>query len=248
MIHYKRGLLRIAEVWFDEEPPVRNVDIVRFFQRTQPLPGSLPRPYHTIVIDLNEAADVLFAKMNKGARYEIRRAKEKDFLVYKSWRPVPGKVLDDFRNAFDQFATSKGITRNHNRLLNLNSIRGLQVSSVSSQEGEILTWHVYAHFVHRVRLLHSASSQHPQDDNARKALYGRANRFHHWQDLLTFQADAVHTYDFGGWYAGNADPHLLGINKFKEEFGGTVICNYNFEIGVTVFGRIVLAAYRRFSK
>ena len=52
---------------------------------------------------------------------------------------------------------------------------------------------------------------------------GRANRLLHWGDMLRFRELGVATYDLGGWYTEHRDEALLKINSFKEEFGGSVV-------------------------
>ncbi len=59
--------------------------------------------------------------------------------------------------------------------------------------------------------------------------------------MLLFKRQGLACYDFGGWYAGTDDPIKLGINKFKEEFGGEKVHQYNCEKGVTLKGKLALA-------
>jgi len=72
-------------------------------------------------------------------------------------------------------------------------------------------------------------------------LIGRANCFHTWHDILRFQRQGIETYDFGGWYGGTENAEKLRINRFKESFGGKVVPEFNYEVGVTIAGRLALA-------
>jgi hypothetical protein len=70
---------------------------------------------------------------------------------------------------------------------------------------------------------------------------GRANRFHHWMDILDFQDEGMFQFDFGGWYPGSKDEARLSINRFKESFGGEVRTTYNGERALSSKGRAYLA-------
>ena len=93
----------------------------------------------------------------------------------------------------------------------------------------------------RARLIYSASIRRQTTETPLKALIGRANCFHTWHDILRFQRQGIETYDFGGWYGGTENAEKLRINRFKESFGGKVVPEFNYEVGVTIAGRLALA-------
>jgi hypothetical protein len=72
------------------------------------------------------------------------------------------------------------------------------------------------------------------------AYFGRANRLHHWSDILRFRDERFAIYDFGGWYPGTHDQALLRVNLFKESFGGELVTQYNCDQGVTWKGNLGL--------
>ena len=72
------------------------------------------------------------------------------------------------------------------------------------------------------------------------AYIGRANRLHHWLDVLRFRDEGFAIYDFGGWYAGTANDELLRINRFKESFGGEVVLQYNCDQALSWKGMLAL--------
>ena len=51
-----------------------------------------------------------------------------------------------------------------------------------------------------------------------QGLVGRANRLHHWKDMISFKSKGLDQYDFGGWYEGRKTRDRLKINQFKEGF------------------------------
>jgi hypothetical protein len=77
------------------------------------------------------------------------------------------------------------------------------------------------------------------------AYIGRANRLHHWSDMLRFRGEGFGIYDFGGWYAGTQDETLLRINRFKERFGGELVVQYNCDQAITWKGALGLWFKRR---
>ena len=245
MIQYYKATLRIAELWFDEESDGVRADIIRHMQCSIPIEQARCWNFHTILIDLNRDADLLLERIKKDTRYEIRRAMNKDILKYQLWTAVGPGLLDQFRLTYDQFAMQKGLPRKISaRLTKLASVGRLALSQVRNEQGVPLVWHTYYMAKNRVRLLHSVSLDH-DGDSSQRSLLGRANRYHHWEDILAFKAKAIGAYDFGGWYGGGKDQKKLSINKFKEEFGGEVVLNYNCQSGITLAGKVAVWLYAR---
>ena len=246
MITYKKAALRIAELWFDEEPCQSRIDIVRCFQRSAPMSHGTWTRFHTILIDLTQAADFLLAGMKKDTRYEIRRADSRDRIAFHQWMPVDHACLARFAAFYDQHSLQKGpVAGAHGRLTEWAKTDSLVLSEVRDEKGSTLVWHAYYFTKDRVRLVHSVSCREIANDSSWRAMLGRANRFHHWRDILAFAQQAVHFYDFGGWYEGNTDTKKLSINRFKEEFGGQIVVGYNGQAGLTLAGRAALWCHAR---
>jgi len=177
--------------------------------------------------------------MNKGARYEIRRAAT-DGLVYEYCSSPDVATVDAFCGFYNTFAAQKGLAKApRTRMLLVSRSGALSLSRVSLGH-ETLVWHAYLTVGSRARLTHSASLYRGTADVARRQLIGRANRFHHWQDIICLRAHGIATLDLGGWYPGTENSQLLQINKFKEEFGGHVVRGFNCTRGITLRGRLVL--------
>jgi len=81
----------------------------------------------------------------------------------------------------------------------------------------------------RVRSLHAASFYAEAGAKEAQRKIGRANRLLIWESMMRYQADGVQIFDLGGWYTGTTNTGLLGVNKFKEGFGGKVVCEYEGE-------------------
>jgi hypothetical protein len=231
----------VVEYWFDEEPQKVHTDILRYKQRSAPVCGIRYEEFYTILIDLELDEDALLAGMKKETRYEIRRASQKDSLVYECCNINDVETVDEYRAVYNRFAVKKGMPNFDERRLNEYSAAGfLNITRVRTTDGRPLVYHVYFRDKNRVRLLNSASDFRDSTDSSYRSLVGRANRYHHWKDMLRFKAAAVSTYDFGGWYAGDKDLPKLSINSFKEEFGGRIVKNFNQELGITAKGKLAL--------
>lgn len=245
MIVYRRKFVRVAEVWHGEEfnGAATRADICRRFQRDARDDRSLCREFHTILIDLTPNAADIFQNMRAGCRYKIRRAETRDSLTYEcanaDARP---RLLASFADLYDDFARRKRLLAPTRAWLALMAATGkLYLSRVSDSNGRELTWHTHYLSGGRATLLHSAPTPHGEA-GAGRSLTGRANRLHHWRDMITFKRDGAHLYDLGGWYSGDTDAQRLGINRFKEEFGGRVVCDYINERALTIKGRLFLRA------
>jgi hypothetical protein len=245
MIVYQKKFLRIAEYWNGEEPKLAGVDLVRCFQRPQPLAGMLCREFYTILLDLNRTPQQLLSKIKRDTRYEIRRATDQDHLTYDCGNGRDEKLFRHFCDYYDDFATRKAQPKMNRAWLSLLASAGvLALSQVDDSTGETLVWHAYHRSNHRATLLYSASLFRKFDSSAVRNQIGRANRFQHWQDIKRFQAEGVSVYDFGGWYEGNRDEERLRINKFKEKFGGEIAKNYICERALTAKAKVFLRVRR----
>lgn len=242
MICYKRYTMVVQEVWFAEEPAVIKTDVLRFRQRPQPVPRAQCDDKWSIEVDLTQPSERLFAGYKQKTRQKIRAAVEKDKIVASAFDGSDPGVFARFCRYYDQFAHLKGlapIDASHLRLYAEAS--RLVFSSACDPQGDELVWHSCLLCGDRVSVLQSASQFRASGDSGFRNRVGRANRFLHWQNMVHFQAQGYAGYDFCGWYAGQADQEKLGINRFKEEFGGQVVHQYDCSLGVSRKGKIAVA-------
>jgi hypothetical protein len=245
MIIYRKAGLRILETWFDERVDGIPADIVRHFQYPAIVSGAQCRPFHTILVDLSRESDLVLAAMKRETRYEIRRAEEKDSLTHEMWISADADRLERFLSFHDTYAAREGLPKvRSRRLRHFLAAGALSLSAVRSDSEDAIVWHAYYKTHNRVRLLYSASRGREWPPT-RRAMVGRANRYHHWRDMLDFKANGVRTYDFGGWYDGIANSKLLSVNKFKEGFGGQIVLDYNCFQGLTILGKTAAWLYAR---
>lgn len=243
MITYKKSVLRICEVWFDEDPSEHRADIFRYFQRANRMSAGGWTPFWTILLDLTFNSDVLLNRMSKETRYEIRRAVTQDKNVFQCWTDISAGQLAAFRAFHDEWAAQPLTRTSYVRLKALAADGRLVISQVVEDRGSPLVWHAYLVAPARVRLLHSVSALRGISETARRSMLGRANRFHHWNDILFFQERGFQNYDFGGWYSGQSDAKGLSLNRFKEGFGGEIVVGYNGICGLSFAGKAAVWLY-----
>lgn len=239
MILSKRLSVRIADHYFQEETCPSRVDLHRFLQLSAPRNGASCEPFHTIEIDLTQDPKDLLAAMSYQTRYHIRRATDREKLNYEYWGQCSEQQICEFAEFYDRFAIQTKRARLRRQRYELLSKHGfLDLSRVSSG-GEVLVWHAHYRDPERARMLESVSMHRETADAGHRTFIGRANRYHHWHDMLRFKEAGCKTYDFGGWYAGKEDQHRLSINGFKEQFGGKVVKHFNCIEGTTFKGKLI---------
>jgi hypothetical protein len=241
MIVRQTRLYRLAELFFDEGVVPDDVDVIEYFQWSEPLPGTRYSDFYTLHLDLTQAPETLWAGISKNCRDKIHRAEGRDGLVEKHWSPASG-ALGEFIDEFDRFADSKGIPpAPRERLRRLDDAGVLDISAALS-EGKPLVWRCHMRAAGRARALHKASLYRSANEPAARTMMGRASRYLQWQDILYYQGLGMRLYDFGGWYHGHTDADLLRINNFKAQFGGQVVREFHCARAASWRGRAVLSA------
>lgn len=241
--------LVLGEVYFLKELPPLTLDRVLMMQAPVPIERSRSEVFHTRVVDVREELSVLWRGIRKGCRYEIRRAESADGVQCVQFTRPSGAVVDRFRRFHHPFALAKGISPvDAHWLAAAAGVGAVELSCASDSGGRELVWHSYYHGADRVRLLHSASLLPSQADSDLRALIGRANRRLHWEDMNFFRSEGVATYDLGGVYTGRKDQGKLGINVFKEQFGGRVVQEYNCDLPLTSRAKMLARVPARLRK
>jgi hypothetical protein len=194
---------------------------------------------------LKDDPKYLLAKMSRPTRSQIRRA-EREGVRYEFISTPIRSWTEQFLDFYELFAKSRKLKSiDRRRLLAILGQNALDFSRVSSPDGRVLVWHANLRSGRYACCLYSASLF--RREAKRTAAYiGRANRLHHWLDVLRFRDEGFSIYDFGGWYAGRENEQLLRINRFKESFGGELVLHYNCDQGLSWMGALALWLRRSF--
>jgi hypothetical protein len=205
-------------------------------QRPAPVEGRDCTLFLTLVNDLTAAEDHLFAACGENNRYKIGRARNRDQLEFRQVAD-PRTELDAFCAFYDAFAAQKGLPGAYRKGLRAACDAGRLTLTCTAREDEVLVWHAYMTDGRSASLLHTAS-------HFRGAVIARANRWHHWRDMLAFKALGYERFCWGGMFEDESAPERANINNFKREFGGRLERNYNCTFPVTLRGRAAMAALR----
>lgn len=246
MICYSKSHVRMAEVYYRPLRDLPAVDVARSYFQEAPAAEGHNTPFHTLLIDLTPEPDAIFAGFQARLRTDLRNTMKGPSET--EYQRHPSKEwLQEFFAFYDRFAATRGLKpANRERLGAMHDARQLDLSRANAGD-ETLVWHCHLRVPGHARLMHSASLFRDSDKEHSK-LTGRMNKLLHWRDMLQYRGEGVCTYDFGGWYAGQDDETLLGINRFKETFGGQVKQLFNVERAYTLRGRLAIHAVRQLER
>ncbi|MBA4367694.1 MAG: hypothetical protein C0403_08655 [Desulfobacterium sp.] len=237
----------IKNYWFGQRPTKNALpDIAKLHSIRQPLKGAINIESWTLLTDLTGTDSDLMALLHRDTREQVRRA-EREGISVERYESKNIDILNNFEKFYLHFANSKAEVRDalqvsiQLHMLKKKAYAGiLQVSRAVGRDGEPLVYRVYIVADGRTRNHLSASLFREGQSNERRHYVGRANRYLHWQNMLHYKHLGYSQYDMGGWYSGKDNESLLRVNRFKEAFGGRVVCEYDAIYGCTLLGRCLL--------
>ena len=219
----------INDIFFSRDPrsSPHQATIQCFIQATIPMAGFVP--FKTQIIELKRTSTELFADLSSGTRYKIRRAERE--RVLPSLHPQPTlSHLTTFCEFYDTFARQKNRpSSNRAKLEALRERDALAISQAHDGDGSMIASHAYVtdSSSERARLLYSASHFRGTDSSERRNFIGRANRLLHWFEIEQFKQLGFAHYDLGGIPMEDTDPEKNAIARFKSEFGGRHLIEFN---------------------
>jgi hypothetical protein len=234
------AFVKIDRFWFDEDYRESRADIISLHQTLSIPPGSRVTVFHTLTTDLTKSREILWSTIDKSTRYKLRRAEREGVEVCSDLQD-DRSTTDHFFAAYRCLAERKSLGRfDPADFSKLRRERPVHLSVSYSTDGTPCSWHLYLFHRERTRtrLLITVTTPFLGSDSERRSFIGRANRLHHWRDIIWFQENGFAVYDWGGWYAGHEDKSKLQINFFKESFGGVREQSYIAIIPRTLLGRV----------
>ncbi|MDQ1144593.1 lipid II:glycine glycyltransferase (peptidoglycan interpeptide bridge formation enzyme) [Bacillus sp. SORGH_AS 510] len=172
------------------------------------------------LIDLEEDENLIYSKIHKNTRYKINRAMNRDELLYFERSNPSDTEIEEFKLFFNPFAKERNIRScDENKLKALRDQGALIISFITDKNGNVLCYHVYQKEEQQGYLIYSASTRYNIEDSGFRNLIGRANRYLHWKDILSFKEKGCKWYNFGGKILNKEDNEGQNVNQFKLEFG-----------------------------
>ncbi len=226
-IIYKHKIITIREVWLDENVGSQKYDKAIYY-RSQVRQEGISR-FWTLLINLTQEEDVIWSAFKKNTKQQIRKAlSENNFLVKMYHDSLDDSIFSQYICERKTFTKERELSHVSISTFNAYKKNGiLYISNIADIDGKILVWHTYIVIGERVIILTSNSFFESTNKDI-KNLVGRANRLLHWKDMLYFKEKGYKIYDFGGWYDGNENKKMSGINRFKESFGGEKEYSYTY--------------------
>ncbi len=210
----------ISKIWFSNKIDFSVLTVYYQSSVYQKIPGMISKAFYTKIIDLQQPESQILADFEKGTKYEIRRA-QVDGIVCSA-ASDPGKTA----LFYNDFAKTKNLG-----LLNAANISSSphKFFTIAKINENVLVCHLYIcdKSKGRVRLLNSGTKI-TDGNSVERALIGRANRYLHFWDISYFKNLGFTEYDLGGYAYGTSNKSLLGINSFKDSFGGEFVKEYHY--------------------
>ena len=237
---YKKKIFEIEHIWFSDTLNVStkaDISYIHGIRTDKTIKKSTIQ--HSLITDLKENEEDLYAKIRKNYRYEIRRIDNEDVQIKcfkgKEILNFP-EILDAFEQTYNEMYQSKGMSDKFNRNLvlkyiDINSI----IFTIAYFENKPLVFHSYIYDTDKTRFYYSASPF--RVEKSLSAVIGRMNKALHWYDIKLFKTMGLKEYDWGG-ISNPEEPN--GIDQFKMAFGGDLISYQNITKGNTIQGKVAL--------
>jgi hypothetical protein len=221
MIRFKTkalGFLPVRMIWFAPKPQ-KKLSLYSFYKQSaccENLPGYIRKPFFTKVIDLTAPLTEIEKGIEKQTIYEYNRGMKEGVTTMLE------PDLSQFVIFYNLFAQQKKLPPLGRGFFKY--VKNIIITKATLDESD-LVMHAYIldEEASRVRLLYSATSGNYTIKGYSRALQGRANRLLHYKDICLFKTQGFKCYDLGGYAMHTSDTALLGINKFKDSFGGSIL-------------------------
>lgn len=202
---------------------------------------------YTLVNDLSQEENVLYDKITKNYRYEIRRAQKEGTVcetIDKKSKDLDN-ILAEFKDIYETMFSSKGMRNKFNESLVRNGIKAeniLITKATNPNNSKCVVYHAYLVDGENAMLMYSASTLATSVEKEEVNLIGWMNKFLHWYDMKQFKDAGLKKYEWGG--IGNKE-NPSGIAKFKMCFGGETVKYYNYLYAASLLGGVYVYFIKR---
>lgn len=218
-------LIRKETVWFAHglySKKEYTAHITYFRQHSLDIPQEFivyDEDFHTLVLNLSEDLDALYANISRSNRQDIEHAKKEGVLI--SCFRDSEKGVKDFVHRHGEFNKAKGL----GKAISKNDVIALKGNwSIYNAvlKGEWLVQHIHIYDGERMRAWVNGSNL---NISLRKCL-GYAGKAMFWQSICDAKNMGLKLFDFGGIVLDKDDPRY-GITLYKKYFGGSLLTQRN---------------------
>lgn len=208
-------------IWFSDLPyDVPGVAAVYFYacQNAPEKSGFFCRISPTLVIDLDQDLEIIWKRMaKKSCRYFIKRGLNMGIDVRMN------VDFGRFARLYSDFVKEKKIPTTPE---DMDFMKRYCTLFTAWFDGELLSGVLLLEDARRIRVLSLASTRLHKGKRDLQAV-SFANRLVIWEAIRYAKDKGLREFDLGGYYVGEdqQDPRL-GINAFKEKFGGQLRTYY----------------------
>lgn len=224
-VKYRRSIFTVSDNFLTKSPDL-NADINYCIQVPQNTLNAL-NEYYTLLIDLNQTEEQIWQGIYHRTQNEINSFISNQRYQYEFIFPIEEVELIKYISMYNEFAQIKAIRKAESFRLKAYNKEGILAVSGIKQGNKYLCINFYRMTQERASNLYSFHLKHANVENVSGSHFGRAHRALHWLDIKQCKIIGVKYYDFCGWYNGSTDQHLLGINKFKEQFTSHKVKEYS---------------------
>jgi len=245
-INRKKLILSFEERYFEPVSNPHTEALTIYYQAPNFSQKHRTMEFKTSHIDLTKSEDRLLKDIAKNTRYQINRFFKKDKLDCQIIVNPDNEEIKNFASFYNIFAESKGLCKcNTQKIKRLAEKNAIVFSVVQNSNMNPMCYHAYIVNGIRARQLHSASKYRDINDKNEQNLIARANRGLHWFDMKYFKSEGYNIFDIGGLANLDVHPEMLNINKFKKDFGGKEVIEYNIYCPNSILARIALYYFLR---
>ena len=210
----------IDHLWFSNEPTMSLHTIYKQAQLSKQYWWLKKVPFYTKHIDLKQSEAELWEQLEKTTKYEINRATKRDLIQIEP--ETDWGLIIDYHQKFAAARNLSPLSLNHLKSYGDN----LQVTKAYSPTYDQITGInilLMDKNLKRARGLFTASLVEDNMETKKRRMIGRANRLHIYSNFLLAKEAGFEVFDLGGYALNTNDKTMMGINKFKDCFGGELI-------------------------
>lgn len=238
----KHGIKLVDIYYANSSQGVDDYDVVLYIQNKEPIKGAAE--FKTVILNLEKSNEDIFTGFGKHLRRAIRKMETSEEVEYFIDFEPSDEQMESFIKYFEEFSKTRGIYNcDTNILYKLRDTGCLAIEGAREKEsGDVLVYHTYVFDDTRARMQYSASITYLfPDDNKKRNMISNVNKMLTFHGIKVFKKKGLKEFDFGGVTLDSSNKEMEGIDRFKMEFGGELVTEYNYYCAKNSKGKMFLS-------